>query len=109
MINTNIISVPGFKEVYIKENGYRLKSFIEKGTIGDVLPSGYIHTFLIRNPERVVPSLYNGTVNFGAGKFLSDLYLRYKYLLEFRLSQFNDNGLQTVADPGGARGPGPQI
>ncbi len=59
--------------MWVKEMGYRLKGFFEKGTVQEVLPSGYIHTFLIRNPRKSVPSLYNGTQKFGEGIDLSQV------------------------------------
>ncbi len=42
----------------MKDHTYRLKKFFDSGTLTDVVPEGYVHTFLIRNPRAFVPSLY---------------------------------------------------
>lgn len=57
----------GYKEVFVKDDCYRLRTFFEKGTIETVLPKGYIHTFLIRHPAKTITSWYNGTAKGQGG------------------------------------------
>ncbi len=48
----------GYKEVFVKEMCYRFKHFLEDGTLHKVIPDNYIHTFIVRNPLRTMPSLF---------------------------------------------------
>ncbi len=45
--------------VFVKDMAHRFRQHLKKGTVDSVLPEGYIHTFLIRDPRETVPRQYN--------------------------------------------------
>ena len=54
-------------EVFVKDQVHRTKTFFEKGTLEDVLPKGFIHTFLIRHPRKTITSWYRNTLKGESG------------------------------------------
>ena len=46
---------------------FRVEKFFNEGTIADVFPEGYVYSFIIRHPAKVIPSIYNGVTNFKNG------------------------------------------
>ena len=58
-------------EVFVKDQVHRTKTFFEKGTLEDVLPKGFIHTFLIRHPRKTITSWYRNTLKGESGYTLS--------------------------------------
>ena len=56
---------------------FRMRTYLEAGTVEDVIPEGYIHAFLMRHPKKCVPSIYNGTLQGFSGK--SKRYLTFKF------------------------------
>ncbi len=55
--------VAGYREVFCKEMPYRYKQFLEAGTMDDVIPRDYVHVFIIRDPNKSVPSHYKLSVD----------------------------------------------
>ncbi len=49
----------GVAEVFMKEQAYRFESFLDTDTLSDVLPEGFIHTFLIRHPAKTIVSFWD--------------------------------------------------
>ena len=45
-----------------------MRTFLEAGTVEDVIPEGYIHAFLMRNPKKSVSSINNGTLQGFSGE-----------------------------------------
>ena len=45
-----------------------MRTFLEAGTVEDVIPEGYIHAFLMRHPKKSVSSIYNGTLQGFSGE-----------------------------------------
>ncbi len=35
---------------------YRVRKFLDTGTLDDVIPRDYVHAFLIRDPVKTIPS-----------------------------------------------------
>lgn len=50
-----------FSVIFAKDMAYYLSSQMEK--LNEVLPEGYLHTFLIRHPRKTVASLYKASLN----------------------------------------------
>ncbi len=46
----------GYEEVFSKEMPYRVRTFLEAGTLNDVIPRDYVHVFLIRDPVKSITS-----------------------------------------------------
>ena len=46
----------GYKEIFAKEMPYRVRKFLDDGTLDDVIPRDYVQVFLIRDPAKSVPS-----------------------------------------------------
>ncbi len=46
----------GYSEVFVKEIPYRIRKFMDAGTLDDVIPRDYVHAFLIRDPVKTMPS-----------------------------------------------------
>ena len=66
-------------EVFVKDQVHRTKTFFEKGTLEDVLPKGFIHTFLIRHPRKTITSWYRNTLKGeSGGPLLLKTYLPFK-------------------------------
>ena len=63
-----MIFVAGYKEVFVKDQAFRMRTFLEAGTVEDVIPEGYIHAFLMRHPKKSVSSIYNGTLQGFSGE-----------------------------------------
>ncbi len=50
--------IPGHDEVFIKDMPFRYRSYMDLGTLDEVIPQNYVHVFLIRNPLKAIPSLF---------------------------------------------------
>lgn len=48
----------GYDEVFLKELSCRYRKFLDEGTMDTVIPKNYVHTFLIRDPAKTMPSLF---------------------------------------------------
>ncbi len=48
----------GYAEVFAKELTFRYKAFLDAGTMDTIIPTDYVHTFLIRHPRKTLTSLY---------------------------------------------------
>ena len=64
--------IAGYKEVFVKEMPYRLRKFLDEGTLDDVIPRDYVHVFLIRDPVKATVSYLQmgkdmGTIPTGKG------------------------------------------
>ena len=54
----------GYTEIFVKEMAHRLLTFFQSGTVPEILPEGYTHTFLIRHPCKYIGSLYKAFEGF---------------------------------------------
>ena len=46
-----------YKEVFVKEDAFKIRHNFEAGTQEDIIPRGFTHTFLIRTPDKYIPSV----------------------------------------------------
>ncbi len=56
---------------------HRLLTFFQSGTVQEIIPEGYTHTFLIRHPLKYIGSLYKafeGFENDVQGKDMGNLW-----------------------------------
>ena len=74
----NLYTIPGWKEVCMKEMTFRYSWMIKEGNIDQFIPDNFIHTFLIRHPAKYIPSYFYCThfqPNLHKGKnFLCDIF-----------------------------------
>ncbi len=48
----------------MKELAFRFKSFVDKGTLDDVIPRDCVHVFIVRDPEKTVRSWFHIMAEF---------------------------------------------
>lgn len=52
--------IPDYDTVFVKDMAYYLVGHLDNI---DLLPEGYVHTFILRNPKKSVYSLYKMSLN----------------------------------------------
>ncbi len=67
VLSVILICLVGWDEIFVKDMPFRVEKFFHEGTIAEIFPEGYVYSFIIRHPAKVIASLYNGVTNFKDG------------------------------------------
>ncbi len=65
--------IAGYDELFVKEMPYRFTKLLDSDSVDTVIPRDFLHVFLIRDPERTMPSYFNLITDSRKGAFVFSL------------------------------------